>query len=157
MHKVMMMLAVVLLGVGWGLAQEQLTEEAVREGAREWQELFNQGDWDTLAQLYAEDAIFFDIDGTVREGREAIRDAFAEPFPGAPEEPQIEVAIDEVHIFEDVWIDTGSWVLRAQDGSEFMRGNFMGFGRLVDGELRIDRHMSNMVLPAEMMGEQPTN
>jgi uncharacterized protein (TIGR02246 family) len=152
-----MVVLVVLLGVGWVLAQEQLTEEAIREGALEWQELFNQGDWEALAQRYAEDAVFYGFDGMVHEGREAIRDSLAEPLPGDPENPQIEVTVDAVYILEDAWVDVGSWVIRAQDGSEILRGNYMGFGRLVNGQPLIVRHMANMVLPEGMMGEQDGN
>lgn len=158
MRKLMAGLLVVLVGLGAALAQEQLNQEAVQENARQWQELYNQGDFEALAELYAEDAVFYGFEGEVHEGREAILAYMNEPLPGSPENPQIEIFVDEVHpLSEDAFVDIGRYVISAQDGTEIIQGNYLGFSRLIDGEWRIYRHFANMALPAEMLGEQNSN
>lgn len=124
--------------VGLGFAQEQITIEDIREHAQRWQELYNQGDYESIAELYTEDAVFYGFEAEVHEGRDAIREYMNRPSPGNPENPQIEIEVGEVHpLGDDAFIDIGRYTITAQDGAEIIRGNYLGFSRLMDGEWRI--------------------
>ena len=146
-----MMVLLTLFAFTFVLAQEQMTEDMVRQAAQEWQELFNQQNWDALAERYEEDAVLYEFDGRVREGRDAIRESLVEPVPGFPENLQIEVKVNDMFFYEDAYVDTGSWVVSDPDGNPLMRGNYMTLTRRENGEWRIVRQISNLELPEEMM------
>ena len=73
---------------------------APRELVNQWVELFNRGDADGIAQLYAEDAVNHQVALEPVEGREAIREMFAREFAAAKM-----VCVPE-HVFED-----GQWAI----------------------------------------------
>ena len=149
---------IVLAGLGLSLAQEQITMEDVQENVQRWQELYNQGDYQAIADLYADDAVFYGFAGDVHEGRDAILEFLNRPLPGNPENPQIEIELDEVHsLGNNTYVDFGRYVTTAEDGTEVARGNYMTLSWLEDGEWRIQRHFINMVLPEDMLGGQNTN
>ncbi len=67
----------VLFGAGLAMpVQAETAMELAREHNRDWNRLFNNEDADSLAELYAEDALVSPASGEVIEGRDAIRELF---------------------------------------------------------------------------------
>jgi uncharacterized protein (TIGR02246 family) len=132
-----------LLVISVALAQGE-AGRVIRDLADGWQELHNQRDFAGVADLYTEDAIFYGIDGSVEEGRDAIRASLPLPLP--PGEGDIEVTTDEAEVFGDWGYGTGSNVFTAPDGSTMLQGHFVTINRL-DGEWKVHRQIASMLLP----------
>lgn len=118
--------------------------QAVYALSSRWAELYNQGDFQGVADLYTEDGIFANALGRF-EGREAIREHFA--GPKQVEGATINPATDEVEIFGDTAYGMGTYVHSAPDGSTIMQGAWLGISKLVDGEWKMHRHIVNMLMP----------
>ena len=147
-------MAVAALAVAFmTFAHAQGDEQALRDLATQWQELYNAGDDQGVADLYTDDAVFLGNDGQVYEGHDAIISYLEAPLPMPPGEGTIQVDATEVQSFGDVGHGMGTYAFTAEDGTEMMRGNWMTLSRLVDGEWRIYRHASNFVPPAPAEGE----
>jgi ketosteroid isomerase-like protein len=126
-----------------GLAQGD-AESAAGGLTERWSELFNEGDYGALANLYTEDAVFSNGAGLF-EGRAAIREHFASTATG--EGSAIRITSDEVINFDDAVYAMGTYVVTAPDGSTtLMQGAWMSIAKLVDGERKIHRHLSNIWL-----------
>ena len=109
-----------------------------------WAELFNQGDYQAVVDLYTEDGIFANPLG-VFAGREAIREHFA--GPAQVQGSTIQPATDEVEVFGDTAYGMGTYVHSAPDGSTIMQGAWLAISKCVDGEWKMHRHVVNMRLP----------
>jgi limonene-1,2-epoxide hydrolase len=91
-----------------------------------WVEAFNRADADTLAGLYAEDAVNHQVANEPVAGREAIRAMFAEEFA------QAEMVCLPENLFED-----GQWAILEWRDPKGLRG--CGFFRVVDGVIAFQR------------------
>ncbi|MDJ0791110.1 MAG: nuclear transport factor 2 family protein [Acidimicrobiia bacterium] len=101
-----------------------------RELVETWVGLFNTGDADGLAALYAEDAINHQVVREPIEGREAIRDMFRADFAGADMQCHIE------NLFQD-----GEWAILEWRDPKGLRG--CGFFHVVDGLIVFQRGYFN--------------
>jgi limonene-1,2-epoxide hydrolase len=97
-----------------------------REVVKAWVEAFNLADVEALANFYREDAINHQVAEEPVEGRDAIREMFAEGFAAANM-----VCIVE-HIFED-----GEWAILEWRDPKGLRG--CGFFHIVDGKIAFQR------------------
>jgi uncharacterized protein (TIGR02246 family) len=120
---------------------------AVQDLVTRWQAAFNQRDFQSVADLYTEDAIWFGNTGAVSEGRKAILAEAQEPLPIPPGEGTIELTTLSSETFGDTAYVVGSYVIAAPDGAEMVRGHYMAVLKLVDGAWQIYRHLSNLVMP----------
>ncbi len=91
-----------------------------------WVEAFNRKDVDTLAALYAEDAVNHQVAEAPVEGREAIRAMFAAGFAAA------EMVCIVENLFED-----GEWAILEWRDPLGLRG--CGFFHVVDGRIAFQR------------------
>ena len=91
-----------------------------------WVEAFNRKDVDTLAALYAEDAVNHQVAEAPVEGREAIRAMFAAGFAAA------EMVCIVENLFED-----GEWAILEWRDPLGLRG--CGFFHVVGGRIAFQR------------------
>ncbi len=141
-----------LLSFSLALAQEATdTSEEVNALRQQWADLYNEGDIAGVADIYAEDATLYTNTGEVVEGREAIQ----ENLQGGYDEGVTEVSIEasETEELGDMAYDLGRYTLRTADGETVVEGYYVVILRRVDGEWRIHRHISNMIMPEMENGE----
>ncbi len=81
-----------------------------------WSSAFNRQDADALAELYAEDAVNWQVAGEPLQGREAIRESFREFFRAFPDS-----GFRPVNLLEDE-----EWAALEWDGWGTHRGEFAG-------------------------------
>lgn len=96
------------------------------ELVRHWVELFNQGDTDSIAKLYAADAVNHQVALEPVNGREAIREMFAREFA------QVEMVCIVENIFHD-----GDWAILEWRDPLGLRG--CGFFQVQNGEIVVQR------------------
>ncbi len=128
-------------------AAEADASQALRDLGHRWAELYNEGDFQGVADLYTEDAIVVNFDGRADEGRQAIYEGLAQPLPEPLDEGSIDVRTEEAEIVGDTGYGMGTYVLTAPDGSIMMQGTFVTIDKLVDGEWKMHRHVTNMLMP----------
>jgi uncharacterized protein (TIGR02246 family) len=121
--------------------------QALGDLGHRWAELFNEGDFQGVADLYTEDAIVVNFDGRADEGREAIHEGLAQPLPEPLDQGTIAVTTEEAEVFGDTAYGMGEYVLSAPDGSVMMQGTYVAISKLVDGEWKMHRHVVNMLMP----------
>lgn len=97
-----------------------------KELIQKWVEAFNQGDPDALADLYAASAVNHQVPNEPVEGKEAIREMFAQEFDTA------EMTCIVEHIFED-----GEWAILEWRDPLGLRG--CGFFQVKDGQILFQR------------------
>lgn len=97
-----------------------------KEVVRRWVEAFNRGDSETLAAMYAEDAVNHQVALAPVEGREAIRSMFAREFA------QAEMTCLVENLFED-----GEWAILEWRDPLGVRG--CGFFHVVSGRIVFQR------------------
>lgn len=108
-----------------------------------WVQLFNKGDAAKIAELYHEDAINHQVTNEPVQGKDAIREMFANEFA------QAEMTCIIENIFED-----GKWGILEWKDPLGLRG--CGFFNIVDGKIKFQRgywdklsflRMHNMPIP----------
>jgi uncharacterized protein (TIGR02246 family) len=120
-------------------------ERAIGDLNDRWMELFNEGDYGSIVNLYTEDALFANPAG-LHEGHEAILQHFE--GPATVEGSTIQVETDEVEIFDDTAYAMGTYVVTAPDGSAtLMQGAWMTIYEVVDGEWKLHRHHVHLMMP----------
>ncbi len=97
-----------------------------RELVYEWVEAFNRADPDALSAFYADDAVNHQVAEAPVEGREAIRQFFADGFASAEMVCLIE------HVFED-----GEWAILEWKDPLGLRG--CGLFHVVNGRIVMQR------------------
>ena len=97
-----------------------------RQTVEKWVEAFNAADTDTIASLYASDAVNHQVVSDPIEGREAIRAMFEREFATA------EMVCIVENLFED-----GDWAILEWHDPLGLRG--CGFFRVEDGLIRFQR------------------
>ncbi|WP_321514815.1 nuclear transport factor 2 family protein [Marinifilum fragile] len=110
---------------------------------QEWVEAFNQGDAEQIAEFYHQDAINHQVANQPIQGKEAIRNMFAEELAAAKMTCIVE------NIFED-----GDWAILEWKDPLGLRG--CGFFQILDGKIMFQRgywdklsflRMHNMPIP----------
>ncbi len=97
-----------------------------KELVRIWVDAFNKADADTLADMYSEDAINHQVANEPVEGREAIRQMFANGFANA------EMICIPENIFED-----GDWAILEWRDPRGLRG--CGFFHIIRDKIVFQR------------------
>ena len=97
-----------------------------RQLVEQWVEAFNRGKAEEMASFYADDAVNHQITRDPVEGREAIRQMFADDFATA------EMVCIAENIFED-----GEWSILEWRDPLGLRG--CGFFHVVDGKIKYQR------------------
>jgi len=97
-----------------------------RTVVEKWVDAFNKADVDTLASLYAANAVNHQVAESPVEGRDAIRAMFAAEFSTA------EMVCIPEHIFED-----GEWAILEWRDPKSLRG--CGFFQIENGLIRFQR------------------
>lgn len=97
-----------------------------RQLVETWVEAFNRADSDSLAAMYAEDAINHQVANEPVIGREAIRTMFAEGFA------QAEMVCIPENLFED-----GDWAILEWRDPKGLRG--CGFFQVIAGKIAFQR------------------
>jgi len=92
----------------------------------EWVAAFNRGDAESLARLYADDAVNHQVVREPVRGRDAIREMFRREFSSATMVCRIE------NLFQD-----GEWAILEWSDPNGLRG--CGFFRVIDGRIVLQR------------------
>lgn len=133
-------------------AEAPATDADIGEIRNSWQQAAAAGNLDSVAALYAEDAVFVDASGETIEGRSAIQEMLTEGFQGVT---SVEISSTESVLGTDLASDLGTWTqtVRTPDGQEqTLNGQYLVvLRRQADGSWRIVQHLT--ALPQEM--EQP--
>lgn len=93
---------------------------------KKWIEIFNEGDADKLAALYHLHAINHQVANEPIEGRQAIREMFANEFSAA------DMTCIPENIFED-----GNWAILEWKDPLGLRG--CGFFQVINGKIKFQR------------------
>jgi len=99
---------------------------APKELVEKWIEIFNSGNADQIAELYHEDAINHQVTNEPVEGREAIKQMFADEFAAA----------DMTCIIENIFEDS-DWAILEWKDPLGLRG--CGFFQVIDGKIKFQR------------------
>jgi uncharacterized protein (TIGR02246 family) len=149
------LLTAITLALGLVLAQQE--EQVIDDLRQQWGDLYNEGDVEAVAEIYTEDAIFYAPDGSVHEGRDAIQDWLQENIDAGVTEVSIEPT--ETEVVNDVAYDIVSYAFMNDEGETAVEGYSLVILMRENGEWRAHRHITNMILPEEMlaamMGEAP--
>lgn len=97
-----------------------------RQLLEKWVEIFNSGDADSIAELYSDDAVNHQVANSPIEGKEAIRDMFAQEFSQAKMTCIVE------NIFED-----NEWLILEWKDPFGLRG--CGFFHIKEGKIIFQR------------------
>ena len=93
---------------------------------QEWIRLFNEGNAEQIAELYADDAVNHQVANEPVAGKQAIREMFTREFATA------EMVCQPENIFED-----GEWVILEWKDPKEMRG--CGFFHVKEGKIIFQR------------------
>lgn len=96
------------------------------ELVKKWVELFNTGNAEEISQLYHEDAVNHQVTNQPVEGREAIKQMFAEEF----------VSANMTCIIENIFVD-GDWAILEWKDPLGLRG--CGFFHIIEGKVKFQR------------------
>jgi uncharacterized protein (TIGR02246 family) len=142
--------AAMTLAFGLVVAQQE-NQEALEDVAQQWQERYNEGDVEGVVELYTQDAIFYAPDGTVHEGRDAIREE-VQSFIDAGF-TQISIDPPETEVLNDTAYGINSYTFMDAEGEVVSEGYVMVIFTRENDEWRIHRHIANMVMPEPEMND----
>lgn len=157
MSKWISLFVVLSLAVSFGAAvnaQEATSpEEAFKEMAAKWAEVWNSGEMEGLAELYTEDADFIGFDGKAHKGREAVVKSFVElagtAFKGA------QISIERSHVRQlkpNIMVGDSEWEFTGVPEVEGQKPPTKGTSTVVvvnqDGKWVITSHRSRVPAPA---------
>jgi uncharacterized protein (TIGR02246 family) len=136
---------IVLLIFGLGLAQED--EQAIDDLRQQFEDLYNEGDLQGVAELYAEDAVLYDPFGQVHEGRDAIQEA----WQGVVDADLTEMNIEhiETEVINDTAYAVAHWTATNDAGETGAEGYSLVILQRENGEWQIHRHITNLVMPEQ--------
>jgi uncharacterized protein (TIGR02246 family) len=144
--------AAMTLAFGLVVAQ-QGNQEALEEIAQQWQERYNAGDGEGVAELYTQDAILYAPDGTVHEGRDGIWEEVQGLIDAGFTQVSIEPPTD-VEVLDGIAYYINRYTFMDAEGEVVSEGYAMVIYTRENAEWRIRRHIANMVLPEELMNAQ---
>jgi uncharacterized protein (TIGR02246 family) len=128
MRRRMLIVLAVSAAIATGAAQafvvsEEMQQELV-DALAVWTEAFNKHDAEALAREYAEDANVLFVTGELLEGRQAVKEAFAEYF-AANKSLQTKIS-DVKHTFltPEIVIEDGAWEDTGLSGDDATSGGY---------------------------------
>lgn len=146
MRKTILAAALVLFSAVPALAQNPcapMAEASALQGVYDgFTAAYNAGDAHALAALYTEDAATMYANNARMEGMMAIAGQFEDAFAAGA---QIVLHPGEAMVMDDVALDHGHYVLTMDVEGETVTqtGYWMGVYKMVDGEWKIARGISN--------------
>lgn len=117
------------------MSENVVTVEAMKELERKWSAADSAA---SKASLYTEDAIFDNINEQPLMGRDAIE----AHYEGPVEVDALTFEDREAVVFGNWGYTSGIWTYRGQDA--FNQGHFLHVMKLVDGELKMIRHIHDV-------------
>jgi uncharacterized protein (TIGR02246 family) len=130
------------------LAQSPVdTKAEVQKLANDWMDAYNKQDAATIANGYADDAVFSTVNWTAN-GRAAILEALKKDVAAGAKITAI--TVDQSHRLADVNYAAGSWSANAKtpEGKEVtIGGHWAGVSRYQNGQYIIMIHNSNTAMP----------
>jgi len=123
--------------------------DAMKKGVRDWVAAYSAGDADTIAAMYAENAVVMAPGAPASVGREAIREFIAKDSAGA-KAAGITLVIsdgDEVGVIGDLAWHSGAYTVNDATGAVIDSGNYMEVQQNIDGKWMIIRDIWNSDRP----------
>ena len=142
--KLCSLLATGLLALGGGLAQAD-NEAAIRGLQEQFDHYYTEGDYEGVAQLFTEDAVFIGATGQAVEGRDEILAFFHAHF--ADGSLQMTTEVIETVVLNDTAYSTNAWEGLDADGNIIVQGYSLSIWKRLDGEWKWHRNVANVVLP----------
>lgn len=135
--------ALVALSPGLVTAEPQ-DVEAIESRLQQYEDRFNQGDAEAVAELYSEDVIYYGPLGRVFQGRDAVRQRYQGSLAAGFSEMAIDVI--EIRVFNDIAYDVARYTISSPAG-EPLTGYHLGVLKKQDGEWLVQRTLVNVVMP----------
>jgi uncharacterized protein (TIGR02246 family) len=123
------------------------TKADIQQIATDWMNAYNKQDAATIAQMYAEDAVFSTA-GWTANGRTAIQEAVKQDIAGGGKVTAI--TVDQSHRIGDLNYSAGAWTanMKGPDGKEApVGGHWAVVSKYQNGHYLTLVHNSNMALP----------
>jgi uncharacterized protein (TIGR02246 family) len=109
-------------------------ETALKEITQTWMKSYNAGDADTIAPLYAEDAVLMPPHAPVARGRAAIREFIAKDSAGAKSAGvKLVPGAETVGVSGDWGWNSGSYTIQDGSGKTLDSGSYLSVSHKVDG------------------------
>ena len=142
-----------LLPTGPTLAQDRMNaqdEQAIEEQLWEYETRFNEGDAAGVAELFAEDVVYYDPLGRVHEGRDAVQQLYQGNLDAGFTEMSIELI--EIEVLNDTAYDIARYTITTVEGETF-EGYHLAILARENGEWRVQRTVVNTVVPEPEMND----
>ena len=138
---VQVLVMIALCGFGWALAQEDaVTVEAMKQLEQQWSEFLAANDPAGRAGLYAEDAIWDNINEPPLVGKDEIQALYDDQAQEFIEGGTTTFESSEAVTFGDWGYTSGIWTNQDSEGN-ISQGHYIHVMRMVDGELKMLRHI----------------
>lgn len=136
-------LALVALTPGPVMAGSQ-DEEEIEGRLQQYEERFNRGDAEAVADLYSHDVIYYGPLGQVFEGRDAVEERYRASLAAGFSDMTIEVI--EISVHDDIAYDLARYTISTPAG-EPLTGYHLGVLEKEDGQWLVQRTLVNVVMP----------
>ena len=126
-------------------------ETALKEITQTWMKSYNAGDADTIAPLYAEDAVLMPPHAPVARGRAAIREFIAKDSAGAKSAGvKLVPGAETAGVSGDWGWNSGSYTIQDGSGKTLDSGSYLSVSHKVDGRWLYvrDTYNSDQPLPS---------
>ena len=119
--------------------------EAINERRERLMALYELGDIEALLGFYSEDFVGYPPTGQVIEGRQGVREYAQAQMAAGIGPPSLEPT--EIEVLNDTAYDMGSYSLSDDEGEIIAQGNYLVILKRIDGEWKLHRNISNVILP----------
>lgn len=143
-----------LLAAGAGLALVPLLAdpaladpqevESITDRLQQYEDRFNRGDAEALAQLFSEDVVYYGPIGRVLDGRVAVRQHYQRNLAAGFSDMTVEVI--EIEVADDSAYDIARYTVSSPEG-EPLTGYHLAILAKEDGEWIVQRTLVNAVMP----------
>lgn len=134
-------LAVLLLGPAMADPQDV---ESIEGRLEQYEDRFNQGDAEAVAELYSEDVVYYGPLGQVFQGRDAVQQRYQSSITAGFSDMQIEVI--EIRVLDDIAYDVARYTISSPAGAP-LTGYHLGVLEKEDGGWLVQRTLVNVVMP----------
>ena len=135
-------------------------EAALKEATQTWLKAYNAGDADTIAALYADDAVLMPPHAPVANGKAAIREFIAKDSAGAKAAGITLVpGPATAGVDHGTGWESGSYSITDRSGKVIDSGSYLSVSQKVNGKWLYvrDTYTSNQPLPASTSALDKTN